>query len=90
MLDSGSLMLDIPFPFATRLKYRHPVSSIQHPAPYLLQHADPSAGCAQHAPPFSSGVALGVQQAEAELSLGVQQAEAAGSLVFFSSFTLFF
>ena len=29
---------------------------------YLLQHAVPSEGCAQHAPSFSSFVLLGVQQ----------------------------
>lgn len=39
---------------------------------HLLQHADPSAGWAQHAPAFSSGLLLGVQQTSAS-SLGVQQ-----------------
>jgi len=50
----------------------------------LLQHAEPSSGCAQHAPPLSCGVSLGVQQAEALVSFGVQQPEAAGAASFFS------
>ena len=49
---------------------------------YLSQHDEPSAGCAQQAPPLSSGVSLGVQQTEA-LFFGAQQ-EDAGALSFFS------
>jgi hypothetical protein len=44
-----------------------------------LQHADPSSGCAQHAPPLSSGFSLGVQQTEA-LSFGAQHDEGVSCL----------
>jgi hypothetical protein len=46
-------------------------------ADYLLQHAEPSDGCGQHAPPFSSGLLLGVQHAEAVSFFGVQQEDCA-------------
>jgi len=55
-----------------------------------LQHAEPSSGCAQHAPPLSCGVSLGVQQTEALLSLGVQQEDAAATGTFFSLLILAF
>jgi hypothetical protein len=50
-----------------------------HRAFYLSQHEDPSSGCAQHAPLFSSFVWLGVQQTEVSF-LGVQQDEATVSV----------
>lgn len=50
---------------------------------YLSQQDDPSAGCAQHAPPLSSFVSLGVQQTAA-LFLGVQHG-AATTVSFFST-----
>jgi hypothetical protein len=46
---------------------------------YLLQHEDPSSGCAQQAPSFSSFVLLGVQQTAASF-FGVQHDEAATSI----------
>jgi hypothetical protein len=52
----------------------------------LSQQEEPSVGCAQHAPPLSSGVSLGAQQTEA-LLLGVQHDDAAASC-FFSTVTL--
>jgi len=42
---------------------------------YLSQQDEPSSGCAQHAPLFSSFVSLGVQQTEV-LFFGVQHDEA--------------
>jgi hypothetical protein len=53
-----------------------------------LQQAEPSSGCAQHAPSFSAFDSLGVQQTEA-LFFGVQQyVEAVAS--FFSVITFVF
>jgi len=48
---------------------------------YLSQQAEPSPGWAQHAPPLSSGISLGVQQTDA-LLLGVQQEVAAAVALF--------
>jgi hypothetical protein len=48
---------------------------------YLLQQAEPSSGCAQHAPLLSSFVWLGVQHTEASF-LGVQQEEGFDSCFF--------
>lgn len=57
---------------------------------YLSQQAEPSSGCSQHAPPLSSGLSLGLQQAA--VLLGEQQEEDVGfqfflgmSLIFFNS-----
>jgi hypothetical protein len=55
---------------------------------YLSQHTEPSSGCAQQAPLFSSLVWLGVQQSDASL-LGKQQEEVAGT-TFFSGVLLIF
>lgn len=55
---------------------------------YLSQHAEPSEGCAQHAPPLSSGFSLGVQHTDA-FFLGVQHDEA-GVCSFFSLVALLF
>lgn len=58
------------------------------PNSYLSQQAAPSAGCAQQAPPLSSGFSLGVQQTVA-LFFGAQHdAEASTSL--FSRVNLLF
>jgi hypothetical protein len=51
---------------------------------YLSQQAEPSAGWAQHAPPLSSLVSLGVQQTAA-LFFGAQQG-AAATVSLFSNF----
>ena len=40
------------------------MSSPSSPLRYLSQHAEPSPGCAQQAPPFSSGDLLGVQHVD--------------------------
>jgi hypothetical protein len=66
-----------------RFERRPEPQSIALPGHYLSQHDEPSAGCAQHAPPLSSGVSLGVQQTDA-LFFGAQQEEAAGAASFFS------
>jgi hypothetical protein len=54
----------------------------------LSQQEEPSAGCAQHAPPLSSGFSLGVQQTDA-LFFGAQQ-EDADTSCFFSTDALLF
>lgn len=52
---------------------------------YLLQQAEPSEGCSQQAPLFSSFDWLGVQHTVAS-SLGVQQDEADSNFSFFVIF----
>lgn len=49
---------------------------------YLSQQADPSTGCAQHAPLFSSFDSLGVQHTAATF-VGAQQDDAAAASFFF-------
>jgi hypothetical protein len=56
---------------------------------YLSQQDEPSAGCAQHAPPLSSGFSLGVQHTDS-LFFGAQQEDAAGVCPFTSGIVLFF
>jgi hypothetical protein len=46
---------------------------------HLLQHPEPSSGCAQHAPLLSDFVSLGVQQTERSF-FGVQQLDVATSV----------
>ena len=59
------------------------------PNSYLSQQAAPSAGCAQQAPPLSSGFSLGVQQTES-LIFGAQQDDATGVWILASVIVLFF
>jgi len=53
-------------------------TTVPAPEDHLSQHADPSSGCAQQAPPFSSADWLGAQHTEA-LFFEVQHDATTGS-----------
>ena len=62
------------------------VSKVSRLCTYLLQHEEPSSGCAQQAPLFSSGLLLGVQQVVADFDTGVQHEDADPALPVVISF----